>query len=88
MREKLVLVDGEAFQNVLVGQSFPDDPVVENPPCNAGDTGSIPDLGRSHMPPVNRARVPQLLRPSAAMSELVLHERKHRNEKPLPATGE
>ena len=23
--------------------------VVENPPANAGDTGSIPGLGRSHM---------------------------------------
>ena len=85
----MVLVDGEAFQNVLVGQSFPDDPVVENPPCNAGDTGSIPDLGRSHMPPVNRAWVSQLLRPSAATSELVLHnKRKQRNEKPVPATRE
>ena len=24
--------------------------VVENPPANAGDTGSIPGPGRSHMP--------------------------------------
>ena len=24
--------------------------VVENLPCNAGDTGSIPGRGRSHMP--------------------------------------
>ena len=24
--------------------------VVRNLPANAGDTGSIPDLGRSHMP--------------------------------------
>ena len=24
--------------------------VVKNPPANAGDTGSIPGLGRSHMP--------------------------------------
>ena len=24
--------------------------VVKNPPVNAGDTGSIPGLGRSHMP--------------------------------------
>ena len=25
-------------------------PVVKNPPCNAGDTSSIPGLGRSHVP--------------------------------------
>ncbi|KAB0377362.1 hypothetical protein FD755_011806 [Muntiacus reevesi] len=30
-------------------------------PANARDTGSIPDLGRSHMPHSNRAHVPQLL---------------------------
>ena len=29
---------------------FPGGPVVENPPCNAGDMGSIPSPGRSHMP--------------------------------------
>ena len=27
--------------------------VVENPPANAGDTGSSPGLGRSHMPRSN-----------------------------------
>ena len=64
-------------------------PMVKNLPCNAGDMGSIPGLGRSHMPPVNRARVPQLLRPRAAAAELVLHKkRKHQKEKPVPATRE
>ena len=29
--------------------------------ASAGDTGSIPDLGKSHMPWSNQARVPQLL---------------------------
>ena len=29
---------------------FPSGPVVKNPPCNARDTGSIPGLGRSHVP--------------------------------------
>ena len=28
---------------------FPGDSVVKNPPANAGDTGSIPDLGKSHI---------------------------------------
>ena len=36
--------------------------MVENLPANAGDTGSSPGLGRSHMPRSNWAREPQLLR--------------------------
>ena len=49
--------------NRLVGQveslmkekapGFPGGAVVENPPANAGDTGSSPGLGRSHMPRSN-----------------------------------
>ena len=35
--------------------------VVKNPPANAGNTGSSPGLGRSHMPRSNQARAPQLL---------------------------
>ena len=35
--------------------------VVENLPANAGNTGSSPGLGRSHMPRSNWAREPQLL---------------------------
>ena len=31
------------------GQGFPGGSVVKNPPANAGDPGSIPALGRSHM---------------------------------------
>ena len=30
-------------------RSFLGGSVVKNPSANAGDTGSIPDLGRSHM---------------------------------------
>ena len=40
---------------------FPGGAVVENPPANAGDTGSSPGLGRSHMPRSDWAREPQLL---------------------------
>ena len=29
---------------------FPGGTVIKNPPANAGDTGSIPGLGRSHKP--------------------------------------
>ena len=42
-------------------QGFPGGTVVKNPPANAGDTGSSPGLGRSHMPRSNWAREPQLL---------------------------
>ena len=41
--------------------SFPGGSVVKNLPANAGDTGSIPSPGRSHMPQSNWAHVPQLL---------------------------
>ena len=30
-------------------EGFPGGTVVKNPPANAGDTGSSPGLGRSHM---------------------------------------
>ena len=32
------------------GRDFPGGPVVKNLPANAGDTGSIADPGRRHMP--------------------------------------
>ena len=35
--------------------------MVKNPPASAGDTGSIPGLGRSHMPQSSKAHAPQLL---------------------------
>ena len=35
--------------------------MVENLPANAGDTGTSPGLGGSHMPRSNWAREPQLL---------------------------
>ena len=37
---------------------FPGGAVVENLPANAGDTGSSPALGRSHMPQSSRATGP------------------------------
>ena len=42
-------------------RGFPGGAVVEGLPANAGDTGSSPGLGRSHMPQSNWAREPQLL---------------------------
>ena len=40
---------------------FPGGAVVENLPANAGDMGSSPGLGRSHMPQSSWACEPQLL---------------------------
>ena len=70
--------------------------MVENLPANAGDTGSSPGLGRSHMPWSNWAREPALLEP--ALLEPVLRKKRghdserpaHRDEEwpPLAATGE
>ena len=63
-------------------RDFPGGRVVKNPPANAGDTGSSPGPGRSHMPWSNeahapqllslcsRAREPQLLSPSATTTEI------------------
>ena len=42
-------------------RGFPGGAVVENLPANAGDTGSSPGLGRSHVPRSNWVREPQLL---------------------------
>ena len=42
-------------------RGFPGGAVVESLPANAGDTGSSPGLGGSHMPRSGWARGPQLL---------------------------
>ena len=42
---------GSPLKMVLLG--FPGGTVVKNPPANAGDTGSCPGPGRSHMPRSN-----------------------------------
>ena len=41
-------------------RGFPGGSVVQNPPTNTGDKGSIPGPGRSHMPWSNYTCVPQL----------------------------
>ena len=71
---------------------FPGGPVVKNLPANAGDTGLIPDLGRSHMPRSNQAHAPQLLNLyfrawepqllKAALLEVLCSTRRHSNKKP------
>ena len=49
----------ETINSVVSG--FPGGAVVESLPANAGDTGSSPGLGGSHMPRSGWAREPQLL---------------------------
>ena len=72
------IVDGkmvvEYIMNNIVSigiykKGFPGGAVVENPPANAGDMGSIPGLGGSHVLWINWARVPQLLSPHATTTE-------------------
>ena len=47
------------------GGGFPGSSVVKKPPASAGDTGSIPDMRRSHM-------TSEQLRPCATVTEPVL----------------
>ena len=62
--------------------------MVKNPPANAGDMGSSPGPGRSHVLQSHKARVPQLLSPCATTTETrkprarAPQQEKPRNEKP------
>ena len=58
--ELLDFPGGAVVKNRPVG-GFPGGAVVESLPANAGDTGSSPGLGRSHMLWSGWAREPQLL---------------------------
>ena len=40
-------------KHLNIAKGFPGGAVVKNPPADAGDTGSSPGLGRSHMPRSN-----------------------------------
>ena len=53
--------------------------MVKNLPANAGDTGSIPGPGRSHVPRNNQVREPQL---RARLEPVLRNKRSHHNEKP------
>ena len=58
--------------------------MVKNPPGNAGDTGSSPGPGRSHMPRSNKARAAQLLSQRTTTTEArVPRARALSQEKPL-----
>ena len=50
------------FVKIHQWRDFPGDPVVKNPPANAGDRGSIPAPGKFHMQRGNYDHEPQLLK--------------------------
>ena len=64
-----VLTFGYFFFKLFHPGDFPGGTVVKNPPANAGDMGSSPGSGRSHMPQSNKAHAPQLLSPCATATE-------------------
>ena len=55
------IIDKLDFIKIKNFWGFPGGAVVESPPASAGDAGSSPGLGRSHMPRSGWACEPQLL---------------------------
>ena len=56
--KKLIELKGEIHNSKIIAEGFPGGAAVENLPANAGDTGSSPGLGRSHVPRSSWAREP------------------------------
>ena len=54
------------------GQGFSGGSVVKNLPADAGDRGSIPGLGRPHVPQSSYSHAPQLLSPCSRAQDLQL----------------
>jgi len=48
-----ISMKSSAISYKKIDESFPGGLVVKNPPTNAGDMGSVPGQGRSHMPRSN-----------------------------------
>ena len=74
----------EALDSTLfaIPVNCPGGPVIKSPPANAGDTGSIPGLGRVHMPWGNSTCTTWLLSPWATTTEV------HAPSSPCSATRE
>ena len=68
-------------------RGFPGGAVVENLPANAGDTGSSPGLGRSHMPRSNWAREPQITEP-VRLEPVLRNKRGRDSERPVQGDEE
>ena len=69
-----------AWLKIMAG-GFPGGAVAGSLPANAGDTGSGPGPGRSHVPWGNWAREPRLLRP-VRLEPVLQNERGHRSGRP------
>lgn len=55
---------------------FPGGPVVQNSPCNAGDTGAMPDLGR---PPHAAKKLKPCVTTTEAQAPIACAPPAHRN---------
>ena len=64
-------------------EGFPSGPVDRNLPANAGDTGSVPGLGRAGQQSL-RACMPQLLKPAHLRAWAPRQEKPHQGEFPAP----
>ena len=81
MKDKERWRNSSSFMDIRVMEGFPGGSVVKSLPASAGDTGLIPDPGRSHtlqsisacapllLSLCSRAREPQLLSPPTATTE-------------------
>ena len=64
-------VQTSCLSSTITIQDFPAGPVLKNLPADTGDMGLIPGLGRSHRPPNNGIREPQLLSPHSSLGSAV-----------------
>ena len=65
-----MVVSPETIAIKKQSQDFPGGAADNNPPASVGDTGSIPGLGRVHMPRGNWAPAPQFLSPCSRVCAL------------------
>ena len=66
------------LRNKNINEGFPGGAVVESLPADAGDTGSSPGLGGSHMPRSNWA-----LAGPARLEPVLRSKRGHNSERPV-----
>ena len=67
--EQLLEAGKDTKQQDSLLEGFPGGAVDKTPPANAGDSGLIPDPGRSQVLQWNEAHVPQVLNPCASTTE-------------------
>ena len=86
-KEKHTKYNKDKGISTTCNRGFPRDAVDKNMAANAGDTSSIPGLGRIYMPWNNQVPAPQLLGPRTTITEakhegpMLPDKRSHGNEK-------